>query len=73
MDTALVVDIGFKEAVLIPVYQGVPLLNAWQALPLGSLAVHSQIKAKIKEDNYDLDLSEKYIEDIKGKDWIVPK
>lgn len=40
IETALVVDVGFKEAVVIPVCHGMPVVHAWQALPLGSEAVH---------------------------------
>ncbi|XP_044728651.1 actin-related protein 10 [Chrysoperla carnea] len=71
VETAIVLDVGYKEAVLFPIYQGVPLLNAWQALPLGSLAVHSQIKAILKGENYDYDIAEKYIEDIKVRTCFV--
>lgn len=40
VSTALVLDVGYKEATLIPVYEGVPVLKAWQALPLAGQAVH---------------------------------
>lgn len=68
IDTALVVDLGYKEAIVIPVYSGVQVLNAWQAQALGAEAVHEEIKGQlilngIKEEY----LSEKVIEDIKGK------
>lgn len=39
-NTALVLDVGYKEATLIPIYEGVPILKAWQALPLGGKIVH---------------------------------
>ena len=35
----LVLDCGDEEATLIPVYQGVPILKAWQALPLASKVI----------------------------------
>lgn len=38
--TGLVVDLGYQEATLVPVYEGVPILNAWQALPMGGRAIH---------------------------------
>lgn len=37
--TALVLDIGFKEAVLIPVVENTPVLHAYQALGLAAEAV----------------------------------
>lgn len=40
VDTALVVDVGYKEAVAIPVGFGLPIVQAWQALPLGGEAIH---------------------------------
>lgn len=39
-DTALVLDVGYAEATLIPIFEGVPVLKAWQSLPLGAQAVH---------------------------------
>ena len=36
----LVLDCGDEEATLIPVYQGVPILKAWQALPLASKVIY---------------------------------
>lgn len=39
-ETALVLDVGYQEATLIPVFEGVPILKAWQALPLAAQAVH---------------------------------
>lgn len=67
IDTALVVDIGYKEAVIIPVYSGVQVLHAWQAQPLASEAVHAEIKKQLLEQNADLEelLTDNVIEDIK--------
>jgi len=45
----LVLDCGDEEATLIPVYQGVPILKAWQALPLASKALHKAIKTDLVE------------------------
>ncbi|KAK4328681.1 hypothetical protein Pmani_000928 [Petrolisthes manimaculis] len=41
--TALVLDLGHNEARIVPVYEEVPILNAWQALPLGAHSVHSSL------------------------------
>lgn len=38
--TALVLDLGYSEARLVPVFEEVPILNAWQALPLGARSIH---------------------------------
>lgn len=40
IETGLVVDVGYAESVCIPVCHGMPIIHAWQALPLGSSAVH---------------------------------
>lgn len=40
IDTALVLDVGYREATLIPIFEGIPILKAWQALPLGGQIVH---------------------------------
>lgn len=40
IDTALVLDVGYQEATLIPIFEGIPVLKAWQALPLSGQVVH---------------------------------
>ena len=47
INSALVLDIGYKEATLIPIYEGEPILKAWQALPLGGQVVHELVKCFI--------------------------
>ncbi|XP_046624515.1 actin-related protein 10 [Neodiprion virginianus] len=72
VSTALVLDVGYKEATLIPIYEGVPVLKAWQALPLAGHAVHECIKKELKtilpNDGSDV---EKTIEDIKVRTCFV--
>lgn len=42
--TGLVVDAGREEAVIMPVYEGVPVLKAWKATPLaGSKAMQAEV------------------------------
>lgn len=43
METALVVDVGYKEAIVMPVCHGMPIIQAWQALPLGGNTIHEYI------------------------------
>ena len=43
----LVLDIGHKEATIVPVYEGVPILAAWQALPLAGEAIQNAVKADL--------------------------
>ncbi|KAK2580324.1 hypothetical protein KPH14_001222 [Odynerus spinipes] len=70
-DTVLVLDIGYREATLIPIYEGVPILKAWQALPLGAQIVHQNIKTHLKEILPDYDFTEDVIEDIKVRMCFV--
>jgi len=47
VNTGLVLDVGHKEATLVPVYEGVPILAAWQAQPLAGEAVQEAVKADL--------------------------
>ena len=49
VQTALVVDVGFAEATVVPVFEGVPVLKAWQAQPMASEAVHAAIRELLAE------------------------
>ncbi|XP_014257338.1 actin-related protein 10 [Cimex lectularius] len=78
--TALVVDVGYKEAQVIPVYEGVLVLSAWEAQPLGAQSVEKRLRHNLLEahkeiknasgdaskSNEDIyNLPESVIEDIK--------
>lgn len=72
VNTALVVDIGFKEAVIVPVYSGVQVLNAYQAQPLGGEAVHKEIKRQLIEQKVPEEfLTDEVIENIKVRTCFV--
>ncbi|NP_001177675.1 actin related protein 11 [Nasonia vitripennis] len=71
MDTAMVLDVGYEEATLIPVFEGVPILKAWQALPLASKAVHKCISKGLQDVLSEKELNEKLIEDIKVQTCFV--
>ncbi|XP_040573842.1 actin-related protein 10 [Lepeophtheirus salmonis] len=60
--SGLVLDVGYSEAELIPVYEGVPILKAWQALPLASEVVQKSLKNAL--DDQDDAISSWVIEDI---------
>jgi len=45
----LVLDIGHREASLIPIVAGVPILWSWGALPLGGSAIHASLKRLLME------------------------
>lgn len=68
IDTAVVVDIGYKEATVMPVYSGVQLINAFQAQPIGGEAVHHEIRRQLMDIGVKADLlTEDVVEEIKGK------
>ncbi|XP_058832596.1 actin-related protein 10 [Topomyia yanbarensis] len=72
VDTALVVDIGYKEAVVVPVYSGVQAVFAWEAQPLAAEAVHEHIKGELILNGIDEQLLTDYvIEDIKVRTCFV--
>ncbi|XP_078046717.1 actin-related protein 10 [Augochlora pura] len=70
-NTALVLDVGYKEATLIPIYEGVPILKAWQALPLAGKAVHMHLMDCLKESLPNMNITEKVVEDIKVRTCFV--
>ncbi|XP_024870526.1 actin-related protein 10 [Temnothorax curvispinosus] len=71
IDTALVLDVGYQEATLIPIFEGIPVLKAWQALPLGGQIVHENLGKYFRDTASNLDLSEKMLEDIKVRTCFV--
>lgn len=49
VNSALVLDSGYYESVSLPIYEGVCILSAWQAIPLGGLAIHRRIEVELME------------------------
>ena len=82
IQTGMVLDVGYNEATLIPVYEGVPILKCWQAQPLAAKAIHKGVKGLLKEratvkvmggteekklsEVDGIDILEETLEDIKG-------
>ncbi|XP_050524948.1 actin-related protein 10 [Daktulosphaira vitifoliae] len=74
ISTALVLDIGYKETILIPVCEGVPVLKLWQAMPLAGESVEKQIKNQINVNELTAEKSTNdIIEDIKVRSCFVTK
>lgn len=72
IETALVVDMGYKESVVLPVFCGVQVLHAWQAQPLAADAVHQEIKRQLIENGVSPDiLLPEIIEEIKVRTCFV--
>uniref|UniRef100_A0A3Q2QWI4 Actin related protein 10 n=1 Tax=Fundulus heteroclitus TaxID=8078 RepID=A0A3Q2QWI4_FUNHE len=40
INSALVMDCGYTETLVLPIYECTPILPAWEALPLGGKAIH---------------------------------
>ncbi|KAK9511828.1 hypothetical protein O3M35_000414 [Rhynocoris fuscipes] len=86
--TALVVDIGYCETQIIPIYEGVPVLCAWQAQPLAGCIVEERLRNSLMESYQERlnasgdagrpaevnisKLPESVIEDIKVRTCFVP-
>lgn len=72
VDTAIVVDMGYNESIVLPVYCGVQVLHAWQAQPLAADAVHQEIKRQLVESGVSADvLNPEIIEEIKVRTCFV--
>jgi len=76
--TALVLDVGYKEAQILPVAEGVPLAIHFDSLPCAGQAIHKQIQLLLEQhaliihherkrpfNKTNLKLSEAVLEDIK--------
>lgn len=66
ISTGLVLDVGYKEVILIPVCEGVPVLRLWQAMPLAGQSVENQIKTRIDISQLSDESIDSIAEDIKG-------
>ncbi|XP_024222025.1 actin-related protein 10 [Bombus impatiens] len=71
INSALVLDVGYKEATLIPIYEGEPVLKAWQALPLGGQVVHERLMKFLRKIYPNVNITEKHVEDIKVRTCFV--
>jgi actin-related protein 10 len=73
-ETALVLDVGYLEAVAIPICHGFPVIHAWQALSLGAQAIHNNLRTLLNLENTGINtLPESVIEDIKVRCCFVTK
>jgi len=86
VDTGLVVDVGHSETLLVPVYEGVPVLRTWQAQPLAGAAIQQRLQKSLvewyeKQEGGDAirksqqasNLPDTVIEDIKVRTSFVTK
>ncbi|KAK2140954.1 hypothetical protein LSH36_1198g00002 [Paralvinella palmiformis] len=85
--SGLVMDCGYKQTIVLPVYEGIPVLKACQALPFASKAVHNYLDAQLREHGIVRDsqgeekplssvkdiVDENILEDIKVRCCFVTK
>jgi len=84
--SGLVLDCGYTETLVLPVYEGIPLLSCCRALPIAGKAIHQHVETLLKETstvkigrrNVPLSavadaLSESILEDIKVRSCFVTR
>uniref|UniRef100_A0A3B3Y297 Actin related protein 10 n=1 Tax=Poecilia mexicana TaxID=48701 RepID=A0A3B3Y297_9TELE len=49
INSALVMDCGYTETLVLPIYECTPILPAWEALPLGGKAIHKELNGFLVE------------------------
>jgi len=87
LSTALVLDVGYEEALAIPICEGVVMVNSSHSVPFAGKAIHKNLEdllmksGKVKKDTSDekpiadvIDfLEEQILEDIKVRSCFVTK
>ncbi|KAH8387864.1 hypothetical protein KR093_009943 [Drosophila rubida] len=72
VSTGLVVDIGYSETTVMPVFSGVQIMSAFKDHSYGSCAVHAEIKRQLLATGVKESLlSEQVLEDIKLRTCFV--
>ncbi|XP_062974277.1 actin-related protein 10 [Elgaria multicarinata webbii] len=51
INSAMVLDCGYTESLVLPIYEGIPVLNCWGALPLGGKAIHKELVYQLLEQS----------------------
>ncbi|KAH8303346.1 hypothetical protein KR059_007867 [Drosophila kikkawai] len=70
--TAVVVDIGYSETSVMPVYSGVQIMSAFKDQSYGGSAIHAEIRRQLLEAGIKDDLlTESVLEDIKVRTCFV--
>lgn len=72
VDTGVVIDCGYRECTVLPVFAGVQVLGAWQAQPIAGEAVHTEIRRQLIDIGVASELlSDEVVEDIKVRTCFV--
>uniref|UniRef100_A0A8C2MTX6 Actin-related protein 10 n=1 Tax=Cricetulus griseus TaxID=10029 RepID=A0A8C2MTX6_CRIGR len=67
INSAMVLDCGYRESLVLPKYETIPVLNCWGALPLGGKALHKDLPSMMGS------VPEGILEDIKVHMCFVSK
>ncbi|KAM3851869.1 actin-related protein 10 isoform 1-T1 [Vipera latastei] len=51
INSAMVLDCGYTESLVLPIYEGIPVLSCWDALPLGGKAIHKELEYQLLEQS----------------------
>ncbi|XP_013920234.1 PREDICTED: actin-related protein 10 [Thamnophis sirtalis] len=51
INSAMVLDCGYTESLVLPIYEGIPVLSCWGALPLGGKAIHKELEYQLLEQS----------------------
>uniref|UniRef100_A0A8C6VM59 Actin-related protein 10 n=1 Tax=Naja naja TaxID=35670 RepID=A0A8C6VM59_NAJNA len=51
INSAMVLDCGYTESMVLPIYEGIPVLSCWGALPLGGKAIHKELEYQLLEQS----------------------
>nr|XP_027203016.1 actin-related protein 10-like [Dermatophagoides pteronyssinus] len=77
INTALVFDIGYAEAIAIPIYEGITILDSVQFAPLGGKSLHLRImdelirrKPTFHQDGENVEINETTIDESNLEDII---
>ncbi|NXL32655.1 ARP10 protein, partial [Glaucidium brasilianum] len=49
INSAMVLDCGYTESLVLPIYEGIPILSCWGSLPLGGKAIHKELEYQLLE------------------------
>lgn len=72
IQSGIVVDIGYREATVLPIFSGINILPAFQDQPFGAKLIHEEIKRQLVESGVNEDyLTESNLEDIKIRTCFV--
>ncbi|BFZ11726.1 hypothetical protein BsWGS_14765 [Bradybaena similaris] len=48
-NVGLVMDVGYQETLVVPVFEGIPIMKGWQTIPFAGKAIESRIKTQLME------------------------